>query len=252
MLSLTTSSGDGRCQFRQATPRRLSPNRLPEVPREEEAIFLPQQLVTGLGGKTSLIRRLREAGDFLALRMLVDLYAQIETDATHGVSIERLRQGSVNDVSARKVCEAGVNVVWAMPVPTSTGGNGDWIVAHRTKQSDPWVNFWERIKLLQNIGAIWFEPWVFAGAALDSEPILPLDPSVLYSYSEGDKIAQLTRLMQEVSRLFVGEREYLLDRHEADILIALPLHHQPRAHSRWQRWEWKRHSGCRMSYAHSE
>jgi hypothetical protein len=36
--------------------------RLPEVPRDEEPIYLPKQIITGLGEATPIIRRLREAG----------------------------------------------------------------------------------------------------------------------------------------------------------------------------------------------
>ena len=75
--------------------------RLPEVPRDEEAIFLPKQIITGLGSATPLIRRVRETGDFLALRMLIDLYGQIETDATLGISIQHFRQGEVDDCGVK-------------------------------------------------------------------------------------------------------------------------------------------------------
>jgi hypothetical protein len=200
--------------------------RLPEVPREEEPIYLPKQIVTGLGGATPIIRRLRQAGDFLALRMVIDLYGMVETDATHGVSIQRFRQGSVDEVSAQKVCEAGVNAIWAMPVPTIMGANGDWVTPHRTKDREPWAAFWERVELLKNIGAIELEPWVFEGTALDAEPLLPVDPSVLYGAAPADKTAELTQLMQDASHLFVGERDYLLERHYGEVLMPFPLHHQ--------------------------
>jgi hypothetical protein len=81
---------------------------------------------------------------------------------------------------------------------------------------------------LEAIGAIWFEPWVFSGSTDHAEPLMPVDPSVLYSMAEGDEVAQLTRLMQDACRQYVeiGEREYLLDRYGNDVLIPLPLHHQ--------------------------
>lgn len=203
--------------------------RLPEVPRDAEPIYLPKQIITGLGDATPIIRRLRETGDFLALRMLLDLYGMIETDATNGVSIEHFREGRVDDVSAHKVCEAGVNAVWAMPLPSSMGGSGDWVMAHKTKDRDPWAVFWERVELLKKIGAIWFEPWVFHGSSVDAEPLFPIDPSVLYSVSPADETAELTQLMQDASRLFVGDRDYLLERHYGEVLMPLPLHHQPPA-----------------------
>ena len=199
---------------------------MPSVPREDEPIFLPKQLITGLDGKTPIIRRLREAGDFLALRMLIDLYGLLETDATQGISIAYFREGNVDETSARKVCEVGVNAVWAMPVPTIMGGSGEWVTAHSVKGGEPWAEFWDRVELLKKVGAIWFEPWVFQGVSLDAEPLLPVDPAVLYSASPTDNVSELTKLMQDVSRLFVGERDYLYERHYGEVLMPLPLHHQ--------------------------
>lgn len=223
--------------------------RLPEVPRDDDPIYLPKQLITGLGGATPLIRRLREAGDFLALQMLVDLYGQIETDATHGISIEHFRQGNAEEGGGTKVCEVGVNAVWAMPVPTVMGGSGDWVVPHRTKDKDPWAVFWDRVELLKKIGAIWFEPWVFEGSALDAEPLFPVDPSVLYSVTAKDKAAELTQLMQDASRLFIGERDYLLERHYGEVLMPLPLHHQAPAIRGVARMTVEADTpGCRMAY----
>lgn len=222
--------------------------RLPEVPRDDEPIYLPKQIITGLGGATPPIRRLREAGDFLALRMLIDLYGQIETDATHGVSIQHFRQGDA-DEGGTKVCEAGVNAVWAMSVPTVLGGSGDWVTPHRTKGKEPWAEFWQRVHLLKNIGSIWFEPWVFEGTALDAEPLFPVDPSVLYAVEPKDKAAELTQLMQDASRLFIGERDYLLDRHSGEVLMPLPLHHQTPAIRGIARMTIEADTpGCRMAY----
>lgn len=223
--------------------------RLPEVPRGEEPIFLPTQIITGLGAGVPLIRRLREAGDFLALRMLIDLYGMIETDATHGVSIENLRETNAKDVVSRKVCEAGVNAVWALPLTTSTEGSGDWLKPQRSKGSEPWSAFFERLKLLKDIGAIWFEPWVYEGVALDAEPLFPVDPSVLYSVAPTDKAGELTQLLQEASGLLIGERTYLFERYYDQILVPFPLHHQAPAIRGVARMRVEADTpGCRMAY----
>ena len=206
--------------------------RLPEVPRDAEPIFLPRQLITGLGAATPLLRRVRETGSFLALRMLIDLYGMVETDATQGIRIEKLRKGGWEDVTARKVCEAGVNAIWALPIPDMTWAGGEWVDAFLDKAKgarDKWKPLWEAENLLEQIGAIWFEPWIFQGAGPEAEPLLPIDPAVLYSYSEGDEVTRLTRLMQEAATAFIGDRDYLIDQYANDILVPLPLHHQPPA-----------------------
>ena len=49
---------------------------------EPTPIFLPVGLVTGLtGADTSMLCRMRETGDVLALRLLIDLYGEVTLDA---------------------------------------------------------------------------------------------------------------------------------------------------------------------------
>lgn len=218
----------GLVERTEASTTMMPQYRLPPIPRDAEPIYLPTQFVTGLAEETPMLRRLREAGDFEALRMLIDLYGLLETDATQGVPISFIHTAAEDNAPARKVCEFGVNAVWAMPLPSVTTVSGDWMKPHKVSSAKPWANLWERLRLLEAIGAIWFEPWVFSGSSDHAEPLMPVDPSVLYSMAEGDEVAQLTRLMQDACRHYVemGEREYLLDRYGNDILIPLPLHHQ--------------------------
>lgn len=198
--------------------------------REANPIFLPVQLVTGFNGEASILRRLRETGDAFLLRMLIDLYGQLETDAAYGVPINAFRRNPSHP--ARKLFEVGANAVWAMELGTSQTVNGDWIQLHRVKPSknvDAWHLLWERISLLVKIGAIWFEPWVFDGDALDAEPLLPVDPNFQFSdhQKDGEREAAVTRQAYEASVELAGERTYLIDRAEGDILIPLPCHHRP-------------------------
>ena len=54
--------------------------------------FLPVALVTGLAAEASILRRVRETGDPMLLRMVIDLYGQVQLDATYGVPVAALSQ----------------------------------------------------------------------------------------------------------------------------------------------------------------
>lgn len=202
---------------------------LPHTPEEdEEPIFLPNQLITGLAGETPMVRRVRETGDALLLRMLIDLYGLIQLDATFGVPLSAFYKYS--KVPPRKVTEVGANAVWALANEWVTEGCGDWAVVHRINadsNGESWRPFWDRVELLQKIGALVFEPWVFDGEGQDAEPMFPINPSVLYTpnYLPDDE-AKLTSLAMETASLLLIGRSYLLDRYDGRLLVPVPLHHR--------------------------
>lgn len=215
---------------RTESSTRLSPQyQLPALPLTEDPIFLPVQLVTGLERETPILRRVREVGDPMLLRMLLDLYGLIQLDATHGIPLNCLRQTAPAAEGSRKVFEVGVHAVWALCLGNTQSAGGDWTEIHRTKAKDTtevWRIFWERVSTLKKIGAIWFEPWVFDGEELDAEPLMPVDLSVFYRADPGDEIAELTRRVHAAASDLAGDRQYLLDRHPADLLLPLATHHR--------------------------
>ncbi len=216
---------------------RLSPQyELPALPLEAEPIFLPVQALTGLKGENPIFRRVRETGDAMLLRMLVDLYGMVDTDATFGVPIASLRNGSHanSEVVSRKVAQVGVHAVWALEEGTYQSAGGDWALRHvsegRKGGGYDWTKFWERVAQLKQIGAIYYEPWLFEGAEMDAEPLMPLDPAGLYQVSERDDGGRLTKLAYDAAYALVSEeRPYVFEKSGADYFVPLPLHHQPPA-----------------------
>jgi hypothetical protein len=168
--------------------------------------------------------------------MLVDLYGLVETDATFGVPVANLRHGGREDnqPTAEKIASIGVHAVWAVKAGTWRSAGGDWAVLHRVdtnkaKQAD-WTRFWDRVDLLKQIGALFYEPWLFDSDALDAEPLMPLDPAAFYAVAEPEEEAKLTRLAFDAARMLIGEeRSYVMDNVEADYFVPLPLHQQPPA-----------------------
>lgn len=202
--------------------------RLPPIPLDSDPIFLPVALVTGIETEASMLRRVRETGDALLLRMLVDLYGLVQLDATFGVPIAALSQTPPEGYPARKVFEIGVHSVWALRLSGgSKTAKGDWATHHRieSRSNDgAWGNFWSRVAMLEQVGAIWYEAWIFDSEDPDAEPLFPVDFAALYGQVEGDDAYQLTRTMLDAAANLSEERNDLLNRYALDMLVTLAQH----------------------------
>jgi hypothetical protein len=209
---------------------RLSPQyRLPEIPRSDEPIFFPTQIVTGCDGETSMLRRLRETGDPELVRMLIDLYGLVQIDATHGVPMKHLRTVSAGEPV--RAFEVGVHNVWALKLGDGQSAQGEWCQRHWVKAKnkvDEWAVFWARVASLQKIGALWFEPWIVEGPEPDAEPLMPVDFGFHYVHADRDETTDLSAAVFESVSALAGERSYLLER-DADFLLPLVAHHRPPA-----------------------
>jgi hypothetical protein len=202
--------------------------RLKPIPLDSDPIFLPVALVTGIDTEASMLRRVRETGDPLLLRMLVDLYGMVQLDATFGVPIAELSQTTPKDFPARKVFEIGVHSVWALRLNGgSKSASGEWASRHRLisrSKDGGWEDFWSRVGMLEKIGAIWYEAWIFDSEEPDAEPLFPVDFATLYHQSEGDDVTQLTRTMLDAAANLSEERSDLLGRYGTDMLVTLAQH----------------------------
>ncbi len=205
---------------------RLAPQyRLKGLDREADPIFLPVQLITGYGSEVPVLRRIRETGDALALRMLVDLYARIEIDATYGLALGTLSLRPAADTPARRLFEMGANIVWALDEPKVPGVKLEWATYHRTESKQEWAVFWERLALLKTIGALYYETWLFDGDATDSEPLIPVDFEAL-DYSGTSDVAELTQLAHETVEVMANDMTYHLERGYGSYLVPFPTHHR--------------------------
>lgn len=201
--------------------------RLQAIPLDRDPIFLPVALVIGIEAEASMLRRVRETGDPLLLRMLIDLYGLVQLDATFGLPISALSQTEPEDYPARKVFEIGVHAIWALRLGGSKSAGGEWASHHRSKsrsKDGAWHDFWARVALLEQIGAIWYEAWIFDGADSDAEPLFPVDFAALYHRIEGDDVYQLTLAMLDAAAALSEERSNLLGRYGADMLVTLAQH----------------------------
>src|SRR3546814_16548199 len=74
------------------------------------------------------------------------------------------------------------------------------------------LDFWARIAMIEKIGAIWYEAWIFDSEEPDAEPLFPVDFAALYHQSEGDDVYRLTRTMLAAAANLSEERSDLLGR----------------------------------------
>lgn len=223
----------GLAERTEASTRLKPQYRLPPLPREAEPVFLPVALVTGLAGREApVLRRVRETGDPLVLRMLVDLYGRVQADAAGGVPPAELCERAPDASPPRKVLECGAHALWALPLDLEVKASGWWCAPHRVEartEAEAWAPFWERVGVLKAVGALWFEPWVFDGTAPDAEPLMPVDLGVLHSGFGDDETARLTRALGRAAAELAGGREGRLDRHGDALLLPRLRHQRPPA-----------------------
>lgn len=182
---------------------------------EPTPIFLPVGLVTGLtGADTSMLCRMRETGDVLALRLLIDLYGEVTLDAPYAVSIAKLRTYPA-DREAEKALEMGAHAIWELPQTNMMEAHLDM---KRYEEKGEKRGFWNRIEKLEKVGATYREPWLCSNSGKDADPIFPLtsDAKVL---AFADAAARALLVGQ------FAEREWKSEAHPR-ALVVLPVHHQ--------------------------
>lgn len=223
----------GLIRHTDASSRMMPQYELPELPGDAEPIFLPVALITGLSNENPVLRRVRETGDPMLLRMLVDLYGLVETDATHAVGLKNVHGGfkEKNEPTARKVTEIGAHAIWAITRGTWRRCPGDWSNIHETKGGPkPWDEMWQRFDTLIKIGAIWMEPWLFDGEGYDAEPIMPLDSSGFYGVASPTDEAKLTRLAFDACQALLTDARSYMFSGEGDFYVPLAVHRQQPAY----------------------
>lgn len=199
--------------------------RLQELPAESDPIFLPVGLIAGLGAEASLLRRVREVGDPMLLRMLVDLYGMVQIDSTYGVPVAALSEVASEDFPTRNIFEIGVHTIWALRLSGTRVASGDWTASHGTKN---WTVFWDRVKTLEQIGAIWYEPWIYESNEADAEPMFPVSLLFPPQPKVDPNVKHLTDAIQGASITLAEDRSYLIEMFSEDILVPLSRHrHAP-------------------------
>lgn len=204
--------------------------KLPETPRDVDPIFLPVAFVQALAKEASMLRRVRETGDDVLLRLLIDLYGQTQLDATYGAPISILCKMAANKYPARNVFQRGVHTIWAVPnadVSTVACEFMDRYRAPGLSDERASAAFWKRIELLEKIGALVFECWAYDSACDDAEPLFPLPKEHSGRGESDDDVHDLHMAIQLAVGSLTNQSESFLKRQGVDVLLPLTGHRSP-------------------------
>jgi hypothetical protein len=200
--------------------------RLAEPQDPRRPIFIPFDVLTGPA--PSAIRRVRETGDALLLRMLIDFYGMIEHDMTFGISPTCLSHGSF---TCTKVRDVGAATIWALHLAPGLDLPGRWTKLHSAGDPrKPSVSdrgpLLRRLNLLSPVAGLYFEPWVFDGPDTDAEPLFPV---ALPNWRPAPDAIKLTMSLRYVAAGALGDDAPLLNQYVDCVFVILPAYHQPPA-----------------------
>jgi len=203
-----------------ATPSR--PRYVMEPPGDgPDQIFLPMQIVTGFQGEEPVLRRVRETGDFVLLKMLLDIYGSLQLDAAFSAPLSLVQQLRKSpDESAQKVFERGVHNLWRLQLPDVWKVGAEWhkevLELVGSSKANNW-SVYSALTTLINIGALKVENWIYTSDKDDAEPLIPL-------WGGDDALQELYLLIDSAIEAFLGDEVYVQEKYADDQLIFLPSH----------------------------
>jgi len=191
------------------------------VPKGDDAIWLPNEIVTGLDGVSSPMERVRQTSDVMCLRLFIELYGFNRPTEDAGIS----RRCVHGVFEKHKIADSGEFAVlgfnrteWACYL------NHAMVKPHLTKGKSKATAsgvFFERLQKLADIGLINFVPFLCESDDPESEIIHPL----ICPYT-GDTTPSL--LASEAAQAMLSESfEHIFDEYELIIPI---LRHRNAAH----------------------
>jgi hypothetical protein len=149
-----------------------------------DLIWLPNQLVTGAAQEQSPVDIVRELGDPLALRLLVDLYGEHRLEDWGGIPPEIVFQ----KWTRKTIGECGPWVVFGFEPENLVARLHPIVQPHvieketklrgRFEKKSDWAPWWDRLKALGNSGLIEWIPFAFGSEAPDAQPIFPVRGSI--------------------------------------------------------------------------
>ena len=208
-------------QLHKAGHVRLVGQRYEAVPRAPgEAVYLPNELVDGIGENPSPVELIRQTGDPLTLRLLIDLYTAHRLDEWHGVD-PRIVWHAFKEVYRREMGSVLV-LGWKAPGAVWANKPNTVVKPHLVAGEHEAREFFPRIEMLERLGLLVFVPYVVDG---DGAPVYPC------SLSTGHPMeVELGAAAREAARNIVNSRDPGSRSGEpdpadvADIIAVVPLH----------------------------
>jgi len=130
--------------------------------KDAERVFLPNEFINGAAEETPPLELIRQTSDVMALRLLVDFYSVTNFADDGGVNTGIVWQ----EYEQERIGESGQFTIWgfhqnsisARPRPRPI------VECHLGENRDyNWPVFWDRLKLLQQLGLCCFMPVLFDG-----------------------------------------------------------------------------------------
>ena len=133
----------------------------------EPLIWLPNTIVTGTGkGETPPVKRIRSAGDILAMRLFVEMYHAQNLRDDGGITPQIIRASYAREYTGEK----GAYVIWGFK---STQRLINWrgpFAAHEKRPGAAGRHpVWDSIDLLEKMGLLSFIPHIFENDSPEAE-----------------------------------------------------------------------------------
>lgn len=136
----------------------------------EQLLWLPNELVTGAGREIPPVKRLREADDLDALRLLIDLYGVHDLAGDGGLP----RNLVVGKFKREKICERGQFDVYGFKRDVPSAFKAGPLARYWATSAKEKNIVWARIELLCEMGLLERVDYLAESDTPDSELIHPL------------------------------------------------------------------------------
>lgn len=129
--------------------------------KDSEKVYWPNEFIDGASDEIAPLELMRQDGDVMALRLLVDLYSVTNFADDGGVNPDIVWQ----QYEGEKTCEVGEFAVWGFCGASRYVGAHHRIAGCHNPEMDKgkWDVFWDRLQALQNLGLCRFVPVLFDG-----------------------------------------------------------------------------------------
>jgi hypothetical protein len=130
-----------------------------ELNPDDEKVWLPNKFIMGAADEVPPLERLRQTGDPLILRLILDFYAESNLADYSGLppSIVHMKYDKT------KIAESGRYGIYGFNSITEVCYQHDIVVEPHNQLINDKLVFWSRLETIQKLGLIYFVPVLFDG-----------------------------------------------------------------------------------------
>lgn len=208
------SKGGARPAYELPTVLRTMPKRNGDTDEPAAWVWLPNALVDGLAGVegASPLERVRQTGDVMTLRLLVDLYGAHELRDDGGIDRRIVWQPFTRQVLGEY---AEYRILAFTTEHLTRCGNHPVVSAHLTSPTaadrkakrHEWSMFWDRWGALEQLGLVQWSTVLWDAETPDAEPIHPLGGPELDEYRIGRAAQRAAVSMMETIGVHQAPRD---------------------------------------------